>query len=82
MTWSIDPPVDTASGRFFALSERDCRLCTCGTKLLGHGHKRPVIIILVEESGVSGVDMRGQHVSDAEIERRYPGALEALGALQ
>ncbi len=81
MTWRIDQPVRVGAGVFAAIVE--VRIDVRGVRhaVLGHGEKRPILYLLVRGDAVSGMDVQGKSVTRAEIERRFPTAIEQLGAL-
>ena len=78
MTWSLDPLIEIRGCTFGAISERDCRLSAFGTTFVGRGKKRPAIILMIENDKILGWDMAGQPIDPADIERRYPGALDRI----
>ncbi len=81
MTWSIDQPVRTGTNVFAAIVETRINILPTRRGVVGHGGKCPVMFLLRRGDTVSGWDIHGKPCTEAEIERRYPNAINQLNAL-
>ena len=75
MTWSVGQPLRVGDAVCVPLVESDVAVRAVGTRLSGHAHKRPCLVLVFRRGEVTGFDLAGHEVDAAEIERRYPGAI-------
>lgn len=70
--------IHRSRGAVAAISKRQVR-CSClsGAHVLS-GEKTPVAFLLLGPEGVTCWDAQGGHMSEAEVERLYPGALSDI----
>ncbi|MDJ0637976.1 MAG: hypothetical protein QNJ20_04020 [Paracoccaceae bacterium] len=81
MTWRIDQPVRAGTNIFAAIVETRINVLPTCRAVVGHGDKRPVLFLVHRGETVSGWDIHGNPCTEAEIERRYPTAIDQLKAL-
>ncbi len=78
MTFYVEPALHAGGHAFYAITTHSCHLGTLGKRLLGHGKKSPVLILVVKDGTVTGIDMDGHRKSPDDIDREFPGILEKI----
>ena len=81
MTWTIDQPVRAGTHVFAAIVVTRINILPTDRSVIGHGDKCPVMFLSLCGETVSGWDIHGIPCTEAEIERRYPSAIDQLAAM-
>ena len=75
MNWTVDRPIRAGELVCVPIVETVVSVKGFKGRVAGHGEKRPAMILVFRDSGVTGVDVRGRVHQPDEIERRFPEAL-------
>ena len=81
MNWSVDTPRRIGDLTMTAIVEFQVSVEAAGTTLIGTARKRPLVIVQLRNSEVTGFDMKGHNYEADEIELLYPTAIAQLHAL-
>lgn len=80
MSLHLDPPIRVA-GRFLSVvSDVDVTLKQRGRTMIGHGHKQPRMILLLEGGMLTALDMEGRRVPRSKVDDALVWAMERLVA--
>ena len=78
MTWSVDPPMQVGRYTCAAIVEVDISVRSATGALSALGEKRPLVLLLLDDGGVRGVDLKGHTYEAEEIEVLYPNAIARM----
>ncbi len=78
MTLRLEPAIDVGGWRAAALCEQAIAVACAGGAMVATAHKRPVAILLAREGVVTAFAPDGLALDVADLERRCPGAVEAV----
>lgn len=80
MTWTLAPPVQAGPFACSAVVETRVKARAIGRWITVRADKRPVLILCLRDGEVFGLDLHGRRVEEADIEQRFPQAIEQLAA--
>ncbi len=78
MTWLLERVQHEGADAIYAIAESDCGCRAFSGRYFGHGRKQPVLILVVKDGAIAGIDIAGNPVAEKDIERRFPGALDRI----
>lgn len=78
MSWFVDTSREVGGFVLTALGERRVSGGVCGSALSVTGTKMPHMVVILCSETCVGMDLHGNSCDAAELERRYPGAIEQI----
>ena len=76
MTWVVEKPIHAGGMTCAAIVETDVSVASGPAGIAALSEKRPVMVLVFEEEGPIGIDLRGRLHAPDDIERLYPQAIE------
>ncbi len=81
MNWTVDTPIRTGPYACAAIVEVDISVRAAGPALTAYGVKRPIMVIIMRDRAIRGMDAKGHHYDQNEIEFLYPKAIKKMTTL-